>query len=448
MDIDVGDVDTDTRQRSVGTGSIRLIAVLGALSAFGPVTTDLYLPSLPQTAAALHTSQPGVQSSLTACLIGLAFGQLLVGPISDARGRRGPLIAGMVLFCATSLLCAIAPNVLVFDLFRLLQGIAGAAGIVISFAVVRDVYHGAAAGKAFSILLAVNGVAPIIAPVVGGQLLRFVDWRGVFLVLAGLGVVFLALAYRWVPETLPIDHRRGGGLVMMGHDMRQVVRDRSFVGYALVVGLSFGAMVAYISASSFVFQEVYRASPQLFSVFFAINGAGILVANALNARLLNRRTPRALLDIGLVGLVLGGAAVLVVVAVGSLGLWFLVPALFLMVSSIGFIMPNATALALEPHGETAGSASAVLGCTQFLFGAVVAPLVGLGGISAVPMGIVAVTLCTLAVVVRTVLCRPEIRGSRASRIPGSRRRWNKMSSWWASPAGTRTRAIPESSGER
>ncbi|WP_245746499.1 multidrug effflux MFS transporter [Nocardia altamirensis] len=412
MNIGVGDVSTNgvVERSAVGRmRSVRLIAVLGALSAFGPVTTDLYLPSLPQTAAALHTSQSGVQSSLTACLIGLAFGQLLVGPISDARGRRGPLLAGMVVFIAASLLCAFAPNVLVFDLFRLLQGLAGAAGIVIAFAVVRDVYEGAEAGKAYSILLAVNGVAPIIAPVVGGQLLRFVEWRGVFLVLAALGVMFLALAYLWVPETLPVDERRGGGIVMMGHDVRQVVRDRSFVGYVLVVGFSFGAMVAYISASSFVFQQVYQASPQLFSLFFAINGAGILVANGVNARLLNRRTPRALLDIGLFGLALGGVAVLVVV-VSGLGLWFLVPALFLMVASIGFIQPNATALALEPHAATAGSASAVLGCTQFLFGALVAPLVGLGGISAIPMGVLAVVLCTFAVIVRMTLGRRDIRG--------------------------------------
>jgi DHA1 family bicyclomycin/chloramphenicol resistance-like MFS transporter len=383
----------------------RLAVVLGALSAFGPITTDLYLPALPQAGQALHATQSSIQLSLTACLIGLAAGQLVIGPVSDAWGRRRPMLAGMAVFTVASLLCAVAGNVLAFDLMRLFQGLAGAAGIVISFAIVRDRYAGPAAGKVFSILLAVNGVAPIVAPLVGGQLLRVMDWRGLFGVLAGLGVVFLTLAYLWVPETLEPRRRHRGGTAAVRAGLRAAVADRRFAGYVAVVGLSFAAMVAYISASSFVFQQVYGVSPQVFSVFFAVNGAGILLANGINARLLNRWLPPLLLDVGLAGLVLGAVAVLVVVSISGLSVWFLVPALWVMVSSIGFILPNATALALDEHGDTAGSASAIHGCLQFLLGGAIAPLVGIGGVSAVPMGIVAAVASTLAITARMTIGR-------------------------------------------
>ncbi|PTR39015.1 DHA1 family bicyclomycin/chloramphenicol resistance-like MFS transporter [Rhodococcus sp. OK611] len=384
---------------------VRLIAVLGALSAFGPVTTDLYLPALPQAAHTLGVTTSGIQSSLTACLLGLAIGQLLIGPMSDAWGRRRPMLAGMAVFTVASLLCAVAGNVLVLDLLRLFQGLAGAAGIVISFAVIRDLYEGTAASKAYSFLLAVNGIAPILAPVIGAQLLRVMNWRGLFVVLAGLGLIFLALAYLWVPETLAPQRRHGGGAAAVWAGLRAAVTDRRFVGYVLVVALSFAAMVAYISASSFVFQQVYGVSPQLFSVFFALNGAGILLANGINVRLLNRRSPRLLLDAGLWGLGLGAVTVLVVVSLPGLSVWWLVPPLWVMVSSLGFVLPNATALALDEHGDSAGSAAAILGCQQFLAGAIVAPLVGVGGTSAIPMGIVAAAASALAIVARLTLAR-------------------------------------------
>ena len=386
----------------VRRGSTRLIVVLGALSAFGPITTDLYLPSLPQAATALHASQAGIQLSLTTCLIGLALGQLLAGPLSDRWGRRRPMIAGMVVFTVASALCALAPTVALLDAARLLQGLAGAAGIVISFAIVRDSWSGTRGARAFSILLGVSGAAPVVAPVAGAQLLRVIDWRGLFWVLAVLGLLFVIIAIVGVPETLPPQARHRGELTATFAALRRIAVVPEFAGFALAGALSFAAMFAYISASSFVFQTLFALSPQVFGLIFAANGIGIVLANALNVRLLRRRSPRRILDLGLAGVCAGAVAVLIVALAHGGPVAIEIP-LFVMVSSIGLTMPNAAALALERFGDVSGSASALVGCTQFVLGAVVAPLVGLGGRSAVPMGVVTVAVAVLAVVARVGL---------------------------------------------
>ncbi|MEV6258889.1 multidrug effflux MFS transporter [Nocardia sp. NPDC051911] len=396
-------------------GSTRLIVVLGALSAFGPITTDLYLPSLPQAATALHASQAGIQLSLTTCLIGLALGQLLAGPLSDRWGRRRPMIAGMVVFTVASALCAVAPTVALLDAARLLQGLAGAAGIVISFAIVRDSWSGTRGARAFSILLGVSGAAPVVAPVAGAQLLRVIDWRGLFWVLAGLGLVFVIIAIVGVPETLPPHARHRGELTATFAALRRVAIVPEFAGFALAGALSFAAMFAYISASSFVFQTLFALSPQVFGLVFAANGIGIVLANALNVRLLRRWSPRRVLDLGLAGVCVGSIAVLIVALAHGGPVAIEIP-LFVMVSSIGLTMPNAAALALERFGDVSGSASALVGCTQFVLGAIVAPLVGLGGHSAVPMGVVTVTVAVLAVVARAGLVTYGNRA--AAREPG------------------------------
>ncbi len=384
------------------SGGTWLLVVLGALSAFGPITTDLYLPSLPQAAVALHASQSGIQLSLTTCLIGLAVGQLVVGPLSDRWGRRRPMIAGTALFALASALCAVAPNVAVLDGVRLLQGLAGAAGIVISFAIVRDTWSGSRGARAFSILLAVNGAAPVIAPVAGAWLLRLVDWRGLFWVLTGLGVVFLFVAIAWVPETLAPRARHSGGIVATFATLRRVASVPEFAGFALAGALAFAAMFAYISASSFVFQTLFHLSPQAFALVFAANGIGIVLANTLNVRLLRRWSPRTALDLGLGGVGLGAIALLIAALAHGDVAAIEIP-LFVMVSSIGLTIPNTTALALENFGDVSGSASALVGCAQFVLGAAVAPLVGLGGRSAVPMGVVTVTVAALALAARVGL---------------------------------------------
>jgi MFS transporter, DHA1 family, multidrug resistance protein len=402
MTLDTGPAGNTTSPAAMGG---RLLVVLGALSAFGPVTTDVYLPSLPQAAAALHTTPAGIQSSLTACLLGLAAGQLIAGPLSDSRGRRRPLLAAMAMFVVASALCASAPDIVTLDLFRLLQGGAGAAGVAICFAIVRDLYAGRAAARAYSILMAVSGIAPIISPTIGGQLLRITDWRGVFLALAGLGLVFLACAYAWVGETLPVARRMGGGLAARAVALRRLATDPGFIGYALAGGFTFGALFAYISASPFVFEGLFHVSPQLFAVFFAINATGFLLANTANARLLRRFSPRALLDLGLAGVAVGAAGVLVVAVTMQHHLYALVAPLFLMVSSFGLTRPNAAALALDRHGDTAGSAAAVLGLIQFALGAIAAPLTGLDRHSAIPLGATVAAAAALAILARTIARR-------------------------------------------
>jgi MFS transporter, DHA1 family, multidrug resistance protein len=401
MTVGVGGVGSSVLVRA------RMLVVLGALSAFGPVTTDVYLPGLPQAAAGLHTSVAGVQSSLTTCLLGLAVGQLVAGPLSDSRGRRRPLLVAMAVFVVASVLCASAPNIVVLDVFRLLQGGAGSAGIAICFAIVRDLYSGRAAARAYSILMAVSGIAPIVAPSIGGQLLRVTDWRGVFVALGGLGLVFLGCAYAWVGETLPVSRRAGGGLRTRVHTLGRLVVDPGFTGYALAAGFTFATLFAYISASPFVFEGLFGLSPQLFALLFALNATGILLANTVNARLVRWLSPRALLNVGLTGVVVGAAGALVVAIITQhhLVLWALLAPLFVMVTCTGLTRPNAAALALERHPDSAGSAAALLGMTQFALGSAAAPLTGFNGHSAIPLGVTLLIAAVCAVLARIVARR-------------------------------------------
>lgn len=402
------DIDSVGDAGSPRVARIRLLVVLGALSAFGSVTIDLYLPSLPQAANALHTSAAGIQSSLTACLFGLAAGQLVAGPLSDSRGRRRPLLGAMAVFVVASVLCASAPNIVILDVFRLLQGCAGAAGIAICFAIVRDLYAGRAAARAYSILAAISGISPIISPSIGGLLLRITDWRGVLLALAGLGLVFLGCVYAWVGETLPVTRRSSGGLAARTAALRRLATDPGFTGYTLAGGFTFATLFAYISASPFVFEGLFDMSPQLFAVFFAVNAIGILLANTANARLVGRVSPRALLDTGLAGITLGAVGVLVVVMTTQhhLHLWALLVPLFLMVSSTGLTRPNSAALALDRHPDTAGSAAAMLGMIQFSLGAIAAPITGLDRHNATLLGVTVLTTAVLAVLAR-IMARRE-----------------------------------------
>lgn len=390
----------------------KYVLVLGALSAFGPLSIDMYLPAFPAIASELNAGASQVQLSLTACTVGLAFGQLVAGPLSDTFGRRRPLLIGLVVFTLTSLLCAVATSAYALAGLRLVQGLGGAAGIVVARAVVRDLCSGVAMARFFSLLMLVGGLAPILAPLIGGQMLRVTSWRGVFLVLGVIGVVLLVATAFGVRETLPTESRRPGSLGSTLRTFAGLLGDRAFVGYSLSAALAFAAMFAYISGSSFVLQDVYGMSPQLFSVVFGVNSLGIVLVGQLNGRLVARVAPSRLLAIGLGINAVGGVAVAVSAAFG-LGLPGLLPAFFLVASSVGMVFPNATALALSGHPETAGSASALLGVMQFLAGGVAAPLVGsVGTGTALPMGVVMGALSLSAVVVFLALTRrtrPEVR---------------------------------------
>lgn len=389
-------VPSDERPPS-RSARVRLIVLLGSLSAFGPLSIDMYLPALPALRRDFATGASQTQLTLTACLLGLALGQFVTGPISDALGRRRPLLIGLAAYAVASIGCALAPTIGLFTLLRFGQGFAGAAGIVIARAVVRDLHAGVAAARFFSLLMLVNGLAPILAPIFGAQLLRVAPWRGVFVTLAVIGALLLLSAALGLGETVPPAFRQTGGIRATVATLRRMLKDRSFIGYALSCGLAFAAMFAYIAGSPFVLQEIYGVSPQRFSVLFGVNAIGLVVAGQVNGRLVGRVPPARLLTFGLTATAGGGLALLAVVAVGGVGLIGILPALFAVVASLGFVLPNATALALSSHARSAGSASALLGVMQYAIGAAAAPLVGIAGEStALPMAIVMATLGTAA----------------------------------------------------
>ncbi|NUS03353.1 MAG: Bcr/CflA family efflux MFS transporter, partial [Nonomuraea sp.] len=262
-------------ERGSGRSRGLLLLILGALSAIGPLSIDMYLPALPAITEEMLSAPAQVQLTLTACLIGVSVGQVVAGPVSDVRGRRGPLMVGVAGFMVASLLCAFAPSVPVLIVFRLLQGMLGGAALVIVRAVVRDLYDGAAIARIFATLMLVSGLAPILAPIAGAQLLSFTSWRGVFVALSVAGLVLLLAVLPGVRETLPAGQRESGGLRHTLRTFWQLLRDRSFMGCALTAGLAFAAMFGYISGSPFVLQEVYGDTPKQYSLIFGLNALGL-----------------------------------------------------------------------------------------------------------------------------------------------------------------------------
>jgi len=377
----------------------RLALLLGGLTAFAPLSIDMYLPGLPALGGDLSAGASAVQLTLTACLAGLAVGQLVAGPLSDKLGRRRPLLAGVGAYTLASALCAAAPTVWALAGLRFAQGATGAAGIVIARAIVRDTHEGTALVRFFSMLMLVTGLAPILAPVIGGQVLEVTSWRGIFLVLAAIGAVLFVSATVGLRETLPPERRQEGGIRTTARTMAGLLRDRHFAGFALAGGLAFGAMFTYIAGSPFVLQEIYGASPQAFSAVFAVNSIGIVALGQLNGRLAGRVEPLTMLRVGVTTMAVAGCALFAVVAIGSLPLAALLVPLWVLVASMGLVFPNTTALALAGHPEVAGSASALLGVLQFVIGAAAAPLAGIAGTgTAVPMGatMAALSLASLA----------------------------------------------------
>ncbi|HET8743428.1 MAG TPA: multidrug effflux MFS transporter [Gaiella sp.] len=371
----------------------RTLLILGSLAAFGPLSMDTYLSALPSIGDDLDASAASVQLTVTACLLGLASGQVVAGPLSDRLGRRRPLLVGLAGFTVVSLLCALAPTVWALAALRLAQGLCGAAGIVIARAVVRDLHEGVAAARAFALILVVTGLAPILAPVAGAGVLHVTSWRGIFVALAFVGALIGLATAVGLSESLPRARRRSDGLGTTLLVFRGLFRDRSFVAHGLATGLVFGAMFAYIAGSPFVLQEIYGLSPLGFGLVFGLNALGIVTASVLGSRVVARAGPRALLVLGLVQ-ACGGAALLLLAILLDLGVVVVCVALFTVVSSVGLVAPNATALALAEHPETAGSASALLGLMQFVVGAAAAPLVGVAGADdARPM---AITIAVLA----------------------------------------------------
>jgi MFS transporter, DHA1 family, multidrug resistance protein len=389
-----------------GRERLRLVLVLGFLIALGPLTIDMYLPSLPTITDDLQTTAAAVQLTLTGTLAGLALGQLLIGPVSDAVGRRAPLLAGVAVHILASVLCVIAPNLAVLGTLRVLQGLGAAAAAVVAMAIVRDLFTGYQAAKLLSRLMLVMGAAPILAPTLGSITLTWTSWRGVFVVLALFGVAILTTTALALPETLPKERRRNGGVIGTVRDYGKLFTDRAYLGLILVAGLAMAALFAYVSGSSFVFQEQYGLTEQTFGFVFGAGAVGLITATQLNVRLLRRWTPSQILISALAGGAVAGLVLLVFALTDFGGLVGILVPLWLVLASAGLALPNAPALALSRHGEAAGTAAALLGAVQFGVGALAAPLVGVFGNGAVGMALVIAGGMVAANIVLLLVVRP------------------------------------------
>ena len=362
---------------------------MGMLAAIAPLSTDMYLPGLPAMMADFAVSPSMIQLTLTASMAGMAASQIISGPVSDKKGRRRPLFLGMAIFSLSSLACILSHTIYWLLLFRFIQGFSGGAGIVIARAIARDLCRGTALTKLFSMLMLVNGLAPILAPVIGGQILRFSSWRGIFWLLVSIGIVLAVCAWL-MPETLPQKRRlvsnAAGGLKQFA----SLFGDRYFMGHCIMQCFAFAAFFAYISGSSFVFQNVYHVSPQAFSLIFGLNGIGLMISGAVTGRLTGRiadwRMLRVVLWVALIG-----SGLLLLGFLAGLPVYAIITILFFTVATLASMSTTSFSLAMQAQGKQAGSASAVIGFCSMISGAVMAPVVGIAGsYTAIPMGLVMV----------------------------------------------------------
>ncbi|MDH0759410.1 multidrug effflux MFS transporter [Pseudomonas juntendi] len=384
--------------------NLRMVLILGALSAFGPLAIDFYLPAFPAMAQAFATDEKHVQATLAAYFLGLSIGQLAYGPVADRFGRRKPLMLGVTVFTLASLACAYAPNLDTLVLARFVQALGGCAGMVLSRAIVSDKCDPVASAKVFSQLMLVMGLAPILAPMLGGVLVNVAGWQSIFLTLGLFSAACLLAVSLGLPESMPEDMPRQP----LSGALRQYLRllaDRVFLGHAVTGGIAIAGMFAYIAGSPFVFIKLYGVPAEHYGWLFGANAAGFILVAQVNARLLAKRGPAFLLARA-VWLYLGaGLALLGVAALRPTALWPLLVPLFICIASLGCIIPNASACAMSGQGARAGSASALMGCVQFSVAAGAAALVGLlhDG-SAVPMALV-ICLCGVLAVSAAVLTR-------------------------------------------
>ncbi|MFS0688835.1 Bcr/CflA family multidrug efflux MFS transporter [Sporosarcina sp. 179-K 8C2 HS] len=369
-----------------GAKRLKLALLLGTLAAMGPLTIDMYLPSFPTIVNAFGTTPSLVQVSLTATLVGIGLGQLVLGPMSDVHGRKKPLVVALIVYLAASVLCAFAPNIGLFIAARFLQGFAASAGIVISRAVVRDVYTGRELTKFFALLMLINNLAPILAPLLGGVILAFSDWKGIFITLSFIGLLLAVIVIWKMDESLSHDMRVPSNLSQTLKNFQSLLKDRSFMGYALAQGFIMAGIFAYVAGTPFVYQTIYGVSPQLFSVLFGMNGIGLIIGSQVVGRLTGIVSEQRFLQTGLFISVTSGALLLIAVLMHGPLLTIVVP-IFFFVASIGIISTSSFSLAMESQGHIAGSASALLGLLPFVLGSITAPLVGIAGeATAIPMG--------------------------------------------------------------
>ena len=365
----------------------RLVVVLGFLSAVGPFAIDMYLASLPQIADQLEAAPATVQLTLTAFLLGLGVGQLLLGPLSDMWGRRRVLLLATAAFTLTSVALIASPNIEVFVGLRLLQGLSGAAGVVVARAIAVDLSTGRTAVRALSLIATVGGLGPLIAPPIGGLVASFSGWRGVLTALAVIAVLMLVLAWLVVPESLPRELRHTGGLRTMRASFAHFMRDRVYLGYTGAYVSGFAGLFAYVAASPFVGQIILGMPPLLYGLGFAGGGAALLVANLINATYAPRIGPERMLVVGASLGVASGVVMTVSAATGILSVPLFLACAFTTMGGAGLTFGNANALGLaRATASNRGAGAALMGACQFAVGALVTPIVGLWGEeTAVPM---------------------------------------------------------------
>ncbi|MDO9396343.1 MAG: multidrug effflux MFS transporter [Herbiconiux sp.] len=383
------------------------VVILGALTALGPFTIDLYLPAFPVLEADFDVPAAMIQLTLTGTTIGFALGQLIVGPWSDRVGRRLPLVLATAVHVVACIGAALAPEIWSLGGFRVLQGIGAAAGAVVAMAMVRDLFGGRRLVVMLSRLALVSGLAPILAPVIGSQLLLVTDWRGIFWVLAAYGAVVVTVVLLWVRETLPPERRHGAGHSTTAQRYRSVLTDPIFVGVALIGGMTFSGLFSYLSASSFLFQEVYGFDPQKYGVLFAVNSLGIVGGVQVSARLTRVIPPQWILA-GSTALLLMTASLIVLFGELDLGLWGVLVPLWFFIFCCGLTFPCVQVLALDGHGHEAGTAASLLGAVNFGFAGLISPLVGVLGIgSAVPMATVMGATAVVSILSLWFVVRPR-----------------------------------------
>ena len=351
-----------------------LVILLGVLSAFGPFVVDLYLPSLPQLAQFFDTTASMTQLTLTTAMIGLAVGQLLLGPMSDKFGRKMPLIISLLIYIISTILLIFSPNIETMIVLRAVQGLSSAGSVVISRAVATDLYCGREMTRFFGLLMTINGIAPIISPILGSLLLEYIGWKGVFFFLAIIGIVVLLFCLR-LKESLIIDKRLKGSVLSTFFTFGKIIKNRMFMSYVGIESFLLAAMFAYIAASPFILQSFYGLSAFTFSLCFGANGAALVIGANIGGKLSNRTA----LSFGVLGF-----GIVVLYTISTLIIqpnWFLVEiGFFLMLLMMGLTFPAISSLAMESERQYAGSASALLGFTPFFLGGIVSPLVGIGNI--------------------------------------------------------------------
>lgn len=389
------------------------IILLGALTALGPFTIDLYLPAFPQLESDFRTSAGMIQLTLTGTMIGFAIGQLVVGPLSDKVGRRVPLIAVTALHVLASIAAALAPDLLLLGAARVLMGIGAAAGGVVAMAIVRDLFGGQRLVVMLSRLALVSGVAPVVAPLIGSALLTVMPWRGIFVVLAAYGAVMLVSALVFLPETLPRERRNERGSTTVWQRYRSVLTDRVYLGVLIIGGMTFSGLFSYLSASPFLFQQTHGLDPQAYGLLFAVNSIGVVGGVQISSRLATRFGPQWVLAVSTAFLLTSGAAIILADQVGW-GFWGTVVPLWFFMTACGFTFPCVQVLALDRHGKAAGTAASLLGATNFGVAAIISPVVGLisagSGITATTMASVMVGCAVIAILSLWLIVRPRTVG--------------------------------------